>query len=261
MKKALVIPTTFDRSEQLIELLFSIDRNVKGWDVIVVAQKYDEAQKTTLSEALRGLSIRIDVLQYPDMQGAFGARKRAYENYPDYDVYCNLDDDMLILPSHGYDKMADFVHRNREVGFVSGNWGRTAKMAEDKLEKMSDTFKKEPVVHTAGGMMFRKDIKDLIVTLPDNMSYDDSEMSALAYIKGYTNYRYMGSVIVHMVVTKGGLHDWRKKYNGVLANQGIFEYKETKRKVYNTENNDYCEPLSSDLTKLAHMSHKMNKKG
>ena len=262
--RAMVIPTMCGRATDLIQLIRSITKNCNNWDLLIVAQEYPKEKQTAIQNAVDNYvkennTLKVKMFFFNKPQGCFGARKRAYEQ-TDYEIYLNLDDDMEIFSTQGYDEMEEFLVQNKQAGFISGNWGRTNSLTKQKIPKMKKEFKKSPVVHTAGGLMFRKKIKELIINLPDNLSYEDSEMTALAYSAGYENYRYLGSLITHRVVTKGGLSDWRKKYKGELLLGGkLFNYKETKKKIYQTENNDFCEPTSSDLSEYAKQQHKLNK--
>ena len=79
-------------------------------------------------------------------------------------------------------------------------------------------------------------------------------------MNGYENYRYLGSLIVHAVVTKGGLKDWRHKHDAVVPHPEIFDYKRAKKDKYATKGNNHHEPISSDLTPFARAMHLKNRK-
>ena len=255
MMKAFILPTMNTRLTELMKLLKSINDNTTGWTPLVVTQRYTAEQKVELDEFLKTLDIKVLVAHYEAPQGCFGARKRALELWAkDFNVFCNIDDDMIVLPSNNYDKMAEFILKEKGAGYVSGNWGRTEKLANAKIMKMEDKFIKQPVVHTGGGLIYTTRVLPYMMALPDNIAYEDSEMTGTAYANGFENYRYLGSIIIHAVVTKGGLIDWRKEFDGTLL-QNLFDYKKEKKDKYGTVANCYCEPISKDLTKSARAQH------
>lgn len=257
--KAFVIPTMDSRAENLIELLKSLEAHTTGWTALIVTQKYTDQQKQDLDEYVKTSKLHCLVQHYAEPQGCFGARKRALEKYSDrFEVFCNLDDDMIVLPTNNYDKMAEFILTEKNAGYVSGNWGRNEKLALAKIPNMQDKFIKQPVVHTGGGLVYAKRVLPYMLALADNIAYEDSEMTGTAYSYGYDNYRYLGSVIIHAIVTKGGLIDWRKKYDGVLLTD-LFNYEQEQRDKFGTVANNYKEPISKNLTKRARDSHKAYK--
>lgn len=259
--KAFVIPTVPNRIQGLKRLLESIKAEVDDtWDILIAAQCYSEAERDDMTRFIDelGLTDRTVFKTSEKPLGCFGGRKLCYQS--DYDVYCNLDDDMIILPTQNYNTMAKMVLKYDFVGCVSGNWGRTFELAQKKIPKMKSEFIKQSIVHTAGGMVFGRRVRDLIISMPDNIGYEDSEISAKAYVNGYENYRYLGSLIVHAVVTKGGLKDWRHKHDAVVPHPEIFDYKRAKKDKYATKGNNHHEPISSDLTPFARAMHLKNRK-
>lgn len=259
--KAFVIPTVPNRIQGLKRLLESIKAEVDDtWDILIAAQCYSEAERDDMTRFIDELELtdRTVFKTSEKPLGCFGGRKLCYQS--DYDVYCNLDDDMIILPTQDYNTMAKMVLKYDFVGCVSGNWGRTFELAQKKIPKMKSEFIKQSIVHTAGGMVFGRRIRDLIISMPDNIGYEDSEISAKAYVNGYENYRYLGSLIVHAVVTKGGLKDWRHKHDAVVPHPEIFDYKRAKKDKYATKGNNHHEPISSDLTPFARAMHLKNRK-
>jgi len=248
--KTFVLPTVKDREESLRILLSSITAHAKNWDICICAQGYKQG-------ALDKEYPNAKILCFPDKQGCFGARKRILEKF-EYDVYCNIDDDMELTENFCLDKAADLVLSDKWSGFISGNWARTRNQCNDKAMVMykNKPFIKQNVVHTGGGMVYSKRIVPYLLELPDNLGYEDAEMSGYIYSKGFDNYRYMHSLLVHRVVTKGGLQQWRKESEAADPMTELFKY-EPEKKVRYKRNNCFLEPTAASLTKKAKELHRV----
>lgn len=257
--KAFAIPTVPSRIEGLKTLLKSISVYIDDWDIIIAAQCYTEAQKADMLDYIKSLGLESrTIFKTSDKPlGSFGGRKLCLKS--DYDIYCNLDDDMEVIETQNYNAMAEHAMKD-SVGIVAGNWGRNLKLAQAKIPKMRHEFVKHTIVHTGGGAVFARKIRDVIMHMPDNLAYDDSEMALMSFVNGYDNYRYMGHVVVHAIVTKGGLRDWRRVSKGALPNSMYFDYKPTAKKFYDTEGQNYHEPYSQDVKPFARTMHLKNKK-
>lgn len=250
MKKTFIIASTGDRAEGLERLLISLTPFfLNGWKAVCVCQKYSEEDILKISDIL-GRCGRI--INKSELVGAHSAKLIAL-NLVSSDIWCSLDDDMFALPDvTDYEKIANILIENRHIGFVSGNWAKTAKMAMAKT--VIDKLIPQKLVFTGGGLLFRDDVADIIRNIPNEQYlFDDCLWAMYAYINGYSNYRYQGSVAVHQICTTGGRKSWLKvvhKNNRVLPPAEYLSVRPSK------DADGYYICNDKDLTSLAHELHK-----
>ena len=106
-----------------------------------------------------------------------------------------------------------------------------------------------------GGLVLKREIRDLLVKEIDLKPYACDYFHIITYIHGYTNYQYLGSVVYHKVGRKKGFEYVRKNYSEFLP---FFE------KYINSpieENGKLALPFSvSGLTEEAQKLHEERKK-
>ena len=85
----------------------------------------------------------------------------------------------------------------------------------------------------------------------------DTEWSLTSYLLGYTNYRYLGSLAIHMVCGVGGMSEFMKNNPAVKTLEPYVNYRRSKKQ--NGSGKDLLIPLDSDLTQLAKDTHKQNR--
>jgi hypothetical protein len=202
-----LIVSTADRASRCVELLNSIrsHRLYADSPVYVVTQGYDDDQQKRVD------ALATDAIHSNTRLGPHVARVMALEEWS-ADAWINLDDDMLLTEWTDY-TLAVRKAMRPGVGFVSGNWARTAAMAADKAPKRQDEFKRQHIVYTAGGLVYSDSTARLILeNLPHDVSmhFDDVEWSLTAYVNGLENFRFLGSIAVHAVVGAGGRKPWIK---------------------------------------------------
>lgn len=251
MKKTFIIATMGERVEGAICLLSSLQRYLeKDWYAVVVAQAYAENDlhkiQTTIKE--HGCIIRLD-----DLIGPHSAKVAAL-NAVQSDIWCSLDDDMVAIEKTNFDGMADVALNYRNIGFLSGNWGRTATLALQK--NRTEKLVPQNLVFTGGGMVFRDDIAEIIKNIPNEQYlFDDCLWAMYAYINGYSNYRFLDSVAVHKICTVGGRKTWLKQTNNRVLPPSEFI---NMRKCNDLDGYYICN--DKDLTPLAHCMHRRNRK-
>lgn len=255
MKKAFVIVTVSNRVNELNELLHSMAENVPDfneWDVCMLMQDN------------LGVKDRVDMRYvtkpyiYPELLGCNAARIALLKqpDMGDYDVYCNLDDDMLLTPYTNYEP-AIRKCMERGTGFVLTNWARTEKLMMDKVPNMQDKFVKQALIYQGGGMLYSNEVAKLIMRLPVVKTVFDEGFPLTAYLAGYTNYRYLGSLAIHKICTTGGMNSFYKSTDyGKLKNMfpEYIDYKMGK-------DGRWLIPLDKDLTEKAKAEHRANLKG
>ena len=254
MKKTFVIATIFDRLDGLKTILSSAFKFYPNWGVVIVAQGYTSQQKHELNQFV--FKKNVTCIYKDELIGAHSAKVLAL-NEVESDIYCSLDDDMEITEKTDYDSIVERLVNDGQSGIITSNWVKSRNMFDKKQTK--DEFVKSRLVFTGGGLLFRKDIADIIKGIPNEQYlFDDCLWAMYSYIHGYDNYRYQGSVSIHRVCTKGGRRTWidkggkkvlpPKDYLNVRKGNG-------KKNGYN----EYLICVDSDLTEYAKMLHDSNK--
>lgn len=255
MKKTFIIATTGDRAERLENLLISLEPYFqRGWKAVIVAQRYSKKDILTIKKYWGDCS---KIICFNNMIGAHSAKVAALKSV-NSDIWCSLDDDMFAIPATDYDRISDILSENRNIGFISGNWARTISMAKKK--ERQDKLVKQKLVFTGGGLLFRDDVAEIIRNIPNcEYLFDDCLWAMYAYVNGYENYRYLGSIAIHEICTKGGRRTWLKEATSkkVLPPEELLKVRKGKTQ---SGYNEYLICNDSDLTKLAKELHEKYKK-
>lgn len=247
MIKAFLVPSTADRQAQLIALLHSIKKHKPDWRIHCVLQGYSNAEEV---EALCD-----GVLSLPDRIGVFRARAKGLGIWQ-ADVYCGLDDDMLLTEKSQYESAFDKLIE-KSTGIISCNWRKT----ENQIQNLDlkNRFIKQPIVYTGGGYLFTQKVADLILDNQKDYLFDNVEWSLRAYLAGYENYRFLGAASVHVGCSRGGRRDYVAEQQRVLNDERFIETAKGLRR-YRAGHYEYLIPDSSGLTLVAHQIHKENAK-
>lgn len=256
MKKTFVIISVSDRIEELNTLM----RSIRSF------HKFDDFDISLCFQDYLGNADKIDVLRvtnlfiYPEKLGCHGARVQLLRDiaHRDYDVFVNLDDDMELTRYTDYFLPIRKVTQEAGTGFVLTNWAKTFDLLMVKVPKMRDEFKKQTLVYNGGGMVYNRRIADLMAKLPIVKTTFDNAWAMTAYVNGYTNYRFMGSLAVHKVCGKGGMQLFMAENPAELMNQDLIDFKRAKKQRGNGL--DYLIPLDADINQKAHCLHNLNKK-
>ena len=228
-----------------------------GWRACAIAQGYNEEQKQDMAAFLKDKPC--DIFYFSDYIGAHSAKVYGLENVKS-DIWCSLDDDMEIIEKTDYEAVAETLDKEKSYGFISCNWARTMALADKKVAE--NKYIKQKLVYTGGGLLFRDDIAEIIRGIPNrDYLFDDCLWAMYAYINGYENYRFMGSVTVHRICTKGGRRAWiGLEANRALPPCDLLNARKCKDVKSFGENNSYFICLDKDLTQKARELHKVNKK-
>lgn len=204
--KYMVVPTVKDRIPFLGTFLDSIARYTPDWQVFIVAQEFTKREAEDAAARLPGAAV----LTYPTRIGMHGARVaalRAIEagSTQPY-VVCTTDDDMEFTERTNLEPCVSKACEEG-VGLVSSNWAKSYEAVMRK--EVVDEFVRQPIVYTGGGMVFHQAVARVICEIPDGDYWSDNMMWALAtYVAGYQNYRYRGSIAVHLACRSGGRKAW-----------------------------------------------------
>lgn len=254
MKKTFVIISVSDRVEQLNELVKSICDfpKFKDYDINLLYQDY-----LGNADKIKYRWRYANIFTHPEKLGCHGARVallREIEKKGSYDVYINLDDDMLLTEYTDYSKPIEKA-LEQGTGFVLTNWARTESLMLSKVPKMQDTFVKQALIYQGGGMVYANKIAKLMANLEVTAAMFDDIWPLTSYINGYTNYRYLGSLAIHSICTKGGMHLYMQENKLPLLCKEYINYR------YCKDGKSVHIPMDSDLNETARNLHKQNYKG
>lgn len=248
MKTTFVIITVAERVTDLNKLLESIKARPR-FDEIEVNILYQGPDETVPYIQHRDRITNLFV--YPNRLGCHGARVELLKRIK-YEAYINLDDDME-LTEHTYYKQALAKAAEPSTGFVLTNWARNRKLMNAKIPKMQDKFVKQALVYQGGGMAYTNEVADLMRALPPVPLTFDTIWPLTAYINGFTNYRFLGSLAVHHVCTRGGMNTFMQNNPPQTIMEEYVTYRKAKR--INGTGMDLLIPMDSDLTPKAKEAH------
>jgi hypothetical protein len=197
-----------------------------------------------------------NIIVKKELLGCHGARVHLLREADKYDIYINLDDDMLLTEYTSYNASINKA-LEKETGFVLTNWAKTESLMLRKVPKMKNKFVKQALVYQGGGMVYSEKIAQVMRRLKPIKSTFDTEWSLTSYLLGYTNYRYLGSLAIHMVCGVGGMSEFMKNNPAVKTLEPYVNYRRSKKQ--NGSGKDLLIPLDSDLTQLAKDTHKQNR--
>tara|TARA_R110002153_G_scaffold26421_9_gene82960 strand:+ start:3399 stop:4181 length:783 start_codon:yes stop_codon:yes gene_type:complete len=252
MKTTFVIISVSDRVDQLNELL----------KTIIADSRWDDIDVNLLFQDPSGVEGMIEhreryenIFVYPKLLGCHGARVTLL-NKIKYDTYINLDDDMLL---GGYTNYHPAIKKTKEkgVGFVLTNWAKTPELLAKKVPKKQDKFVSQILVYNGGGMVYSNSVADYMRALPIIDTAFDVAWPLTAYVEGYNNYRYLGSLSVHRVCGRGGMSAYMTTTKLHVMCGEYLTYFYCKRRKGNCH--DVHIPLDQNVNDLAREKHRANR--
>ena len=245
---AFTIVSTSDRVEWLNELVDSIIKYPKfdGYDICLCFQDY-LGNQDNIENKKRYAKIIIE----PERMGCNAARINLLRNIK-YDYYINLDDDMRMTQFTDYNKAIEKC-KEKSTGFVLTDWVNNEYSLKLKSMSIKDVFKENIMTLQGGGMVYSDNIASLIRRLEIRKTMFDDEWPITAYINGYTNYKYFGSLTLHYVASDGGMKSFMKDECPPLACPEYVNY----CKLFG---NQYMVPMDFSVSKLARELHEKNLK-
>lgn len=249
MKTTFVVISVSDRVDSLNTLLglISADRRWDAFDINIMFQDPDNvAGKILHRDRITNLFVE------PEKLGCHGARVLLL-NRIRYDGYVNMDDDIEPGPHTNYipalEKAAE-----RDAGFVITRWARTPELLAKKVPTLSHSFSKQIMVYNGGGMAYTDKIAELMRALPPLKTAFDCAWPITAYVNGYTNYYYHGSLAVHRVRSTGGMKDFKMHLAKHVMGEEWLRFRPSSRKTGTCR--DVCIPLDNDVLPVAKARHK-----
>lgn len=257
MMKHILLATVKDRIGLMPTILGSIKRHLPGWNVVIVAQEYTDADTASVVKMLPtasvlGLRQRVGPhrAKVAGLNGIASAeRLQKSESF----TVCSIDDDMEFTAKTNLTPAVEYCSRPG-VGLVSAGWVKHENQLAEK--QCVDEFIEQKIVYTGGGLLFSKAVAELILSIrPDDYFCDNSEWALATYRAGYNNYRYRGSVSIHRICGKGGRRAWVGQATRPIPDARYLKMKPAKQSGLNA----WHVGSSDDLTPLAHEEHARNR--
>lgn len=250
MKKLLFLPTV---RPHLFKIYLDSLVHLPDWDLAVAFQCYTKENMKEV-ESHPNASRITHSMSLPIRSPLYPLRCKMLERFGSgYDFFCNTDDDIIFQSTVNYDPILDHLTQPG-TGVISGAWVKAISMLPSYSIKPS--FVKQSLIYTAGGMLFGRNVVDILLSSPIRpFLFDDVQISMMAYVNGLSNYRYLGSLIVHGVQQKGGLNVLYKTLPLEPNPPALIRLRPTKLKLSEFDN-DYHIPIPADLTPFAHQLHK-----
>lgn len=255
MRKSFLICSLQGRLSSLIRLLSSL-KDYTDWNIYLSLQQYSNTEIAIVEEHCERLfNGRFYIFKSQEMTGPHLARCRIFDE-ADSDIWCILDDDMYGIEGlTDYNSMADILASRHDIGLLSSNWRKSEKMLA-KVD-VQDKLLKQVIVYTGGGMMLRRDVVEIIKAIPRvQYLFDNPLWSIYSYVNGYENYRYMGSVAIHEICTKGGRRKWISENDKRKSLPPVEWIRTRKGKGQTGGFDEYLICDSTDVTDLAKRLHK-----
>lgn len=252
-KVTFVVISVSDRVQALNGLIESIMSQpaFKDYDINLLFQDYTGKAASQIKHRERYANIFVEDRRL----GCHGARVMLLRKIK-YDVYINMDDDMLVGPYTRYDSPIQKVLAERDCGFVLTNWARTQKLLLAKVPKMREHYVPQALVYQGGGMLYNDKVADIVRTLnPDAFTFDTIQPLTV-YLKGYRNYRYLGSLAVHEICGKGGMRAFMDEETHTLPCAEFVYYEKVKNPKGGGR--DYKIPMDANLKPAAKTMHRVN---
>lgn len=255
--RAVVVPTV--RPDMFATFLrsFAATPALEGWRLYPVMQAWTPEALQEVSHMPEAARI-TEGWFLTEKQAPYVLRVQTMVKHPDVDVWCNCDDDMEFLP--GETDYTEAVARvlQHSVGVVSGNWIRSEAFRKRAVFKRG-SFVKQAIVNMAGGQLYGRKIVRLLASQEIKpYMFDDVQVALAAYIAGYENFRYQGSLLIHRILAPGGLKVYFNAQKLPTPDPRLVKLRAAARTIYQVDNN-WMMPEDGDLTPYARMLHARNK--
>jgi hypothetical protein len=245
-----VVVMVSNRPQLLNQFMVSLVDHQPGRPIFIHLQGGEEARR----EVVFPKGLVYDLLVSERSLGCHAARVLALRDLggQGFKNYINVDDDVTLIPQTNWQPAID--KSNKEgMGFVLTNWIKHHNGLEKAIGIMTEEFLSQVMVYNGGGMAYDNDIANLMRDLdPVPARYDDI-WPLTAYLNGYRNYRYRGSLAVHAIMGKGGMTAYMRSEPKPLLCQKWINYRLLTKQPVGSE---YSIPMDSDLKPIARITHR-----
>lgn len=250
MRKTLFLPSV--RPQMMMTFLTSLDHLPDSWDLLVAFQAYSQ-EDMSLLRTNKNFARITDYIKFTNRQDPYPTRVAMYQKWEArYDVWGSMDDDMEFLPTVNYDPIVERVIQPG-IGVVSGNWVRHETFL--KRIKPIEQWITQPLINMAGGQFFASKIVDILLKGEIKpYLFCDIEVALKAYVEGYQNFRYRGSLIIHRTMAKQGLAQTFREHEMAIPDPSLCKVRPCAQTI--KVGNNWHMPITKDVTPLAHYHHK-----
>ena len=230
-------------------------RQLDDWGVVLIAQAYTDHELGNIAAACH------HIWRIADRAPVYPLRVEAMQRY-EADIYVNCDDDMIPLPGlTNWDVMAGKLMREQDIGVISGNWVRSHAFLKKK--GLVEEYVWQPITNMAGGQMYRREVARWLADNPycpvAPYMFDDIQASLTAYVGGWKNARYRGSLLIHNILSPDGL---KVQFNSDSSlrrpDPSLIRSRPSPHQKYEADNNYYM-PVVGDVQPMAHELHHTNR--
>jgi len=254
MRRAILVPTV--RPDMMATFMRSLSFLGPAWKVYIGFQGYTDAQVAGVLGGPEG--HRVAGYERMERTPPYVARARMLARWRDeVDVWVSCDDDMEMLASVDYETLA-LRALEPSVGVVSGNWAKSESHLRNS--RFEVRFVRQPIVNMAGGMCYARKVVDVLLAAPvQPYMFCDVQVALLAYVAGFENFRYLGSLILHKIMSKGGLLQSYAQREFDLPPADLMTVVPAAGGA--VKMNNYYMPSAKQLLPRAHELHRANRAG
>lgn len=263
MKPCFLLPSI--RPDLMRALLNSWDASTFRDDFVMAVALIDYSDKECAEIFDRLGNRALLVMRVEGRTPPFPLRQRILDGIRNVgtfqpEVFVFLDDDMEFTTETDFSVPIQRVLDDPGCGIISCNWVRSEAPGLRKKARFEHKFLKQPIINMAGGMVMRAEIAELIRTHERNpYTFCDIQKALIAYVNGFTNYRYLGSILIHRILESHGLKQSYKVMPFAAPDPAYVSARPCKQ-TYAFEGQNFYMPSSSDLTPYAHEQHWANLK-
>ncbi len=222
----------------------------------VHAQREPRAAWAPLEREFGGLPLSWSFAEHGGP--IYPMRVRCMLQRPDVDLWIHLDDDMQLLPETNWDAAIEKAQQVG-VGVVSCNWVRSEhpNLIKRAWPPGDQLWVKQPIVNMAGGMIYGRHVLAAMAEHAETpFLFDDVQVGLCAYLAGYENWRYRGSLLIHRILAPGGYKTVCDSHVHALPDPRWITVKRCTPVCKIDAHNVYM-PSSASVTEAAHEQHRM----
>lgn len=179
------------------------------------------------------------------------------------DIYCQLDDDMQIIPQTKFNHPALIEKLMQcDTGCISCNYIRALTPALIARARTDPVFLPKIIMSISGGLLFNSTVAPLFLDIPPKMYSSDDEViwGLMTYVNGYTNYRFTGSLLVHKLGQPGAHKTQFSTISIERPDSRLLTVRNGNPNRKIPPDNNYLFPIDADVTPYARELHARNLK-
>lgn len=249
-----VMVTVSERVQMLVNFLQSLAEHEPNRDIAIHMQGDPSAKQYLKDNLPEGINI-VHYMHTDERVGCHSARVMLLKELlevGEHTAFINVDDDVELIKETDWQPAVDKT-TEQGVGFVLTNWVKHPNALPKAISIMDPGFYPQVFVYQGGGMAYNREVAKLMSELVVQPARYDDIWPLTAYLNGYRNYRYRGSLAVHRIMLKGGMNTYMKSEPRPLLCWDWVNYRPL---LGQPVGSDYSIPMDSDLKPKAKEMHK-----